>query len=140
MASFPFFFCNAGIRLTKENQFSQLSYFNHSQQSGLQDFTMPFPAGVSERPSGPSNQNFEDKFHTMTVIRDETSADINQVRRQTASMLVERKSLIPCTSCTIPQHPCPMPLLTFLWNTPSRPNITTPIMRNGRKERPPLHA
>ena len=46
---------NTNIRLIKENQFSQLSYFNRSQQSVLQGFTMPSPAGASERPSNPSD-------------------------------------------------------------------------------------
>jgi len=76
---------NTGVRLTKEYQISRLSYFNRSQQSSLQDFTMPtrFPAGVSERPSNPSDQNFDDKS------RD----DIGLVRRLTDSTLVEGQSL-----------------------------------------------
>jgi len=56
---------DADVRLTKEDQFSRLSYFNRSQQSGLQGFTTPFPARVSERPSDPRDQSFGDGFQTM---------------------------------------------------------------------------
>ena len=84
---------NSDVGLTHENQFSQLSYFNHSQQSGLQDFTTSLPPMVSERPLDRSDQNFEGNSSTTMTIQVEPSADIDQVRRQTDLALMERSSI-----------------------------------------------
>ena len=84
---------NSDVRLTHESQSSQLSYFNHSQQSELQDFTTSLPARASERPLDRSDQNFENNSSTMMAIKVEPSADIEQVRRQTDSTLMERSSI-----------------------------------------------